>query len=134
MFKVTTEISHDAMRDILITAFESGHYGSLVLVKYGKTVPRENGGALDPKWLYPRYCTDPLNGGSVYVKTKYSEDNKDPKLGGVKIVNKKSLQKGLNILQEKYPHLLAQLVAGEYDVIAPDALLQCAVFDDLIYA
>lgn len=120
-----TLISDEDMRDIVVCGFESGSYGSLIIENhFGCLTP--------PKWAidedgktWPRYSWMWSDGGTN-VEDKYGD-------GESGVISRESLTAGLEVLREKYPHLLAQLVSGNYDVIAADALLQAAAFGDVIY-
>lgn len=124
-FNVKSAITDEAMGDIVTTGFESGGYGSVAIDKFvilGDKKPTP------PKWAdYPecRHCWWWAD-GEIRVADNHGDDTTG-------VISRATLQKGLDILAEKYPHLLADLVSGSYDVIPADALLQCAAFGDLIY-
>ncbi len=122
-FKATKVITDEAMSDIVTTGLEAGSYSSIRLVCYSGPPDAA------PAWAeYPdvRYTWAWAVEGGIAVKDNYG----DKEFGHV---CRETLQKGLEVLAEKYPHLLAQLVSGSYDVIAADALLQAAAFGDVIY-
>lgn len=53
--------------------------------------------------------------------------------GSEQILNKKVLDRGVDILLQRYPRYFRELVTGEWDVEAADALLQCSLFGDIVY-
>lgn len=123
-FKAVTTISDSDMADIVTTGFESGSYGSVCIAGYQSTKNR----TVAPKWAdYPDIRhTWWWAVGDIRVVDKYGDDESG-------LINRTTLQTGFALLQSKWPHLAAQLTSGDYDVIAADALLQCAAFGDLIY-
>jgi hypothetical protein len=128
-FKAVTVIDDAAMRDIVTTGFESGSYGSVRIVRFANA----EGGVGGPKPTPPPWADYPearhswwWADGSIEVDDCHGDGEKG-------IINRATLQSGLELLQAKWPHLVAQLVSGDYDVLAADALLQCAAFGDLIY-
>jgi hypothetical protein len=123
-FDIKAALSDKDMGDIVTTGFESGSYGSVLIKAYSKP----SGLVVVPEWAdYPdaRHCWW-WAVGSITVVDRYGDGKKG-------LISRKSLQRGLAHLGEKYPHLLAQLVSGDYDVIPADALLQAAAFGEVIY-
>lgn len=121
-FTVPTLISDEAMRDIVTTGFESGGYGSLKICKFDGPTKAPAGWEDDQDYRHTWQWAN----GNIRVIDRYG----DKKQG---TINRRTLKRGLRVLQEKYPHLLAALVSGQYDVIPADALLQAAAFGDVIY-
>lgn len=121
-FTVPSLLSDGDMADILTTAIESGGYGSVI--------------AHRPKNLAELACPADIERtpwyGWVPLVSHYTVVDKygDKEQGRI---SRRTLQRGLNILAKKYPHLLAQLVSGNYDVIAADALVQASAFGEVIY-
>jgi hypothetical protein len=48
-------------------------------------------------------------------------------------VNAADTKRGLETLAAKYPHISAQILAGEYDAADADCFLQCVIHKDIIY-
>jgi hypothetical protein len=123
-FTVKTTIGDRAMADILITAIESGGYGSVVAKRPTAVAAMEPPEALVEE---PWYGWLPLVKGGYYTVFDKYDDGKSGR------IDRYTLQRGLEVLQEKYPKLYSDLVNESYDVIAADALLQAAAFGDVIY-
>lgn len=49
------------------------------------------------------------------------------------LLTRKGIQKGLNILAEKYPWHFAAILSGDDDAETSDAFFQCALLGDIIY-
>jgi hypothetical protein len=102
-FDIKAALSDEDMRDIVTTGFESGSYGSLVIIEIA--CPPD----LPAGWeeARPYKHTWAWAGGRLAVTDRYGDDEYGE-------ITRESLQRGLQILGEKYPHLLAQLVSGNY--------------------
>ncbi len=131
-FDVKSVLTNEDMRDIVTCGFESGGYGSVRIVDY--VIPswaKKPEWAVDesedehPGFAWPRYGWV-WAVGAIQVEDKYGDRERG-------VISGHTLQAGLQLLQQKWPHLAAQLLSGDYDVIAADALLQCAAFGDIIY-
>jgi hypothetical protein len=124
-FKVGAVISDRDMSDIVTTGFESGGYGSLRIDKFvilGGKKPTPPEWADYPEARHSWWWAD--------AEIRVCDAHGDGETG---IINRATLQSGLELLQSKWPHLAAALMSGDYDVIPADALLQCAAFGDFIY-
>lgn len=82
---------------------------------------------LREKQLYIYGHQVPFIGGSVVIKELDGYDHSP------KPLNRENLEKGLNIMYEKYKRHFYDLVNEGDDAITSDVLLQCAVFGEVIY-
>jgi hypothetical protein len=71
----------------------------------------------------------PLNpGGELLIVDELSDDD------GVLTLDGNALQRGLNILAEKYPMHLSAILAEKDDSGTGDAFLQCCLLGDVLYS
>lgn len=127
-FSVKATITDEDMRDLVTCGFESGCYGSLVIVDF----VYEAGSR--PAWAddlfssgkpWPRYSWV-WAVGEIAVEDKYGDGEKG-------VLTRETLQRGLQLLQDKYPKLYSRLVNDGGDALDADALLQAAAFGEVIY-
>jgi hypothetical protein len=73
-----------------------------------------------------------LDGKDVVIEDQEGSDEK----GNAKtcILNLKKVKRGITILAKKYFHHLNDIKNGNTDMYTGDALLQCALFGDIIYS
>lgn len=142
--KVTIEFTDEQIRDLIITGFESGTYGSFIIEDYD--APE---GPLDPEtgWpheKYPGYAWWALEEGTavlVYDKYEYTEWEYDMRRGEATEDDKPPLlrldraacERGLQLLSDKAPYLFNTVREENYDVFGGDGFLQCALLGDVIY-
>lgn len=69
---------------------------------------------------------DPTNGGYLEVVDAFGE-------GVTGRIRRWELQRGLNILAERHPRLLGELISGRWDSSSADALVQAAAFGEVLY-
>ena len=120
-YKVTTELSNRKIADQIITAFEGGitYWATDAILKNPK-----DSGAVSP-W----YDDEELYGAPFEIEITETEEADSAK----HILTQQKLQTGLNVLAEKYPHHLTAIVEETGDAWTADALIQCALFGDIIY-
>jgi hypothetical protein len=88
---------------------------------------------------YDLGCTDPvmqmLGGGAPIEVIDYEDDTvKDPEDGKHHKLTLAKIKKGLQILAKKYPDHYADIVGENDDMYTGDALVQCALFGNIIYS
>lgn len=66
-----------------------------------------------------------LNGGELYI-LDVEEDERHT-------ITLDDIIKGFKIVRDKYPHFYKDIMEENYDLIGADAVIQCAVFDELVY-
>jgi hypothetical protein len=116
---VTTTVSDERIKDLLCSAFEGG-------INYW--VGHVDITNRPPKAEY--YHESPVYGGELTLHVEESET-----VPGKEIVklNRAALEKGLQIMQEKYPQHWADFIKENDDAITADVFVQCCVFGDIIY-
>lgn len=112
-------ISGDRLNSMLVSAFEGGsnYWAKSIEIVTPPTKPCKFGSDI------------PFFGGALKVIPFEYDVDADK----IKLVTMDTLREGLAILSEKYPHHAADIVNDNPDAGTGDALLQCAIFGDLIY-
>jgi len=127
--KASVSLKAEYIRDILINLVETG--GEWVdYYRKPKMTPaiRAKIKAFDPKEEYSDLYNMPFCGGSIEIGWGAEEDDKQRCFVGLD-----ELKKGLQILADKYPHHMADLLHENDDILTADALFQCACMGELVY-
>jgi hypothetical protein len=87
-------------------------------------------------WKFPegsdgtvyRHVQWPLSvGGRLFVTNKFDDEGEDG------FLDRESIQKGLQVMAERYPKHFADFIAENDDGDTGDVFLQCAVLGQLVY-
>lgn len=126
-FKVTTEVQSKVIANMMVTCIETNACSWLENVQLDSTpVGREE---FDFNW----YATAKLYEKNFqFTVTCENHEGDDPEYLTVEVTPEK-MQAGLNVLVEKYPHHIADMLAENDDAETADAFLQCVVYGDIIY-
>jgi hypothetical protein len=100
--------------ELIINALESADIG------YWANVPRGTDHAK-------------LLSGAATALVYESEGSHDGKGDGLHELTSDKVRAGLQVLASKYPHHFADIVGDNSDCITCDALVQCALFGEIIY-
>lgn len=124
---VPVEVGMDMIENLLVSAFEGGYSPWILEIATPTQYNREasiifygDPGFYKANWEIRLRVEDPE--GSEY----------DPK-GIRKTINLEAVKRGLITLATKYPHHWANIMADNTDALTGDALVQCCVFDEIIY-
>ena len=115
-FQVLMEISDERVKDLLCCGLESGDYGSFEIVEYSEGAD---------VWEFP-HLDLPFNNGAVYLRDRYEG-------GEVLKLDRAALEHGFNILNDKYPRIMADFLKDNEDALTGDAFLQCALLGEVVY-
>lgn len=131
--KTTLKLSAKAIGYIFCGAFEGGSNYWLQSAELGKSEIRP-----DPKRNLVWYGHDEIYEGKFSFKVGYDDPDEDEGEGnGRKTLNyPEDVQKGLQIMAEKYAHHFCELADeenGNPDAITYDVAMQCIVLGDVIY-
>ena len=75
----------------------------------------------------PNYISAPFSkGGGVGF-----EDEEEP--GEEMVLTREKMEKGLQIMSEKYPQHFSDFIRENEDAITGDVFLQCALLGDIVY-
>ena len=122
--KIEMEISDKRIADLLVTGLEGGYMAPLCITKI---YPGHGDG--DP-WsgdYTPDYIRAPFSkGGGVGF-----EDEEEP--GEEMVLTREKMEKGLQIMSEKYPQHFSDFIRENEDAITGDVFLQCALLGDIVY-
>jgi len=115
----------------LCSAFDGGSTYWATRVEVISTTPAEGTGVSvhpDPFANVSAYLVPFLGGAlKVHLRPSHDPDLKPRQLDLTAILD------GVRILCEKYPHHFIDLIRDGGDAITGDALLQCAIFGDLLF-
>jgi hypothetical protein len=120
-FTVSKTIETQAVADLLCCAFEGGsNYWANVVLRHNPTTWEflDDG---EHKYIH----TVPLNPGGFLIFQE--PDGKQYSL------DQGTIQKGLQIMAEKYPEHFADFVAENADADTGDVFLQCCLFGEVVY-
>lgn len=128
--KMNKIFTNDQIAGILCTAFEGGmvdQWAQVVGFKKPEVkanFDKKDGSSID--WHDYRLYSYPLgSGGKVTVLDTY--ENKKY------ILNRASIQKGLQVMAEKFPRHFNDFVTENDDAITGDVFLQCCLLEDVVY-
>ena len=126
--KLTVQLTYDilfsTLSSLLCSAVESGGISYWASVKRGKKPKYYNNTPEDKDYYYRSY---PLNEGGSIIVIDHEEDGKEHTLDLPKIIE------GLQVMGSQYPHHLKNILAETEDATTADALVQCAIFGEVIY-
>jgi hypothetical protein len=132
---VQTKVTDERIRDLLVGALEGGSDYWIVNVKY--KLPKglsvcdfKEGGkfALDlyynPSQLIPFH-----EGCSLLISVDMNEDGKLKR----HVLNREAMEKGVQLMSEKYPRHYADLINENDDSDTSDVFLQLALFGEIVF-
>lgn len=133
IMELTISIDDQKLTDALSSAFEAG---SLYWYNVWKQEGRADGTDYPD---HPAYVIMSPHGAVWIEHTDGDGDysrNVEPPSGKKQLdpVTRQSVQRGIAVLAEKYPWHLADIISDKGDMNTGDALLQCALFGDVIYS
>lgn len=123
--KITQKVSEEAILDQLVSAFEGGsNYWYLVNSVEGITdeIRANKNLATVEKWWEAI-----KNGGKVVI---HDAEEPEDHLGDLTM---ESIQEGLQILAEKYPEIVSDIVEGTGDAETGDVFLQVCVMKEIVF-
>lgn len=120
-FPVSYNVPLQRVKDLVCTGMESGSYGSFQIVGYDPVDIGEH-----PQCAY-RHIDTPFLNGAILMQDKYGDEPTVYRL------TLDALKRGLTIMGEKYPHLMADFINENEDVITGDAFIQCALLGEIVY-
>lgn len=131
-FKTSISIDSNRIADLIITALEGGS-------NYWYSIDKKKSKAPSPDklWQFPEgdslrdtlyfHVQWPLSeGGSVHIYDNETGDYRGD-------LNLESLQKGLDVMQDKYPKHMADFLSEHEDGDTADVFLQCCLFGEVIF-
>ncbi|KOX53843.1 hypothetical protein ADL19_14815 [Streptomyces purpurogeneiscleroticus] len=127
-FKVETPIKAELIADMVIGAFEGGI--TYWCAKARPVEPCEDCVTYEDKC--PWYARTSLYEGDFKIRLQQHEEHK-PGAGVDVFMTVESVQKGLNLMAEKYPEHFSNMVSGNWDAETADVFVQLCVFGDIIY-
>jgi hypothetical protein len=123
--KTTASVSRMNVAYLLCSAFEGGSNYWCSITKFVE--PKSFEFRFDEGRIY-RHYDFPLNdGGAVYIGD--CEDlEQNPKR-----LDLQSIEKGLQVMAEKYPHHWQDLMNDNDDATTGDVFLQCCLFGEIVF-
>lgn len=121
-------ITDRQLADLLCSALEGGsnYWIERVDVHEGKGDGKPWGTEYTPSYMSAPFSTN----GFITIRVSDEDDDQSHQM---KRLNRPAMNKGLQILLEKYPHHYADFLAENHDSITADAFLQCALFGEIIF-
>lgn len=133
--EIKIDVPDESIASQICSGLESGDLATFGIIP-NEYIPPTKGVEwkfrFDKKHLYP-HIDYPMNeGGSValFLRTEAPESEEGKK---VYRLDRVALQKGLLILQQKYPHHFAAILSEEGDAMTGDSFLQCCLLGDIVY-
>ena len=127
MFKATIEVPVQKVQDNLCSAFEGGSNYWYTITEFVKPTSMPHRSDEEGKVVY-KHLDYPVNpGGALMIG-----DAEDPARKPVRL-DVAAIQKGLDVMAEKFPRHFSNMMDENGDAITGDVLLQCCVFGDVIY-
>jgi hypothetical protein len=135
-FIVKHTITDDSIRNLLINAFEGGSnywymierydYGSLGPEDFKQGGPHFN----DEYERMDHYLLPFVPGTGLVISNRQAEEPEDVTEYRL---DRAAIQKGLEVMKEKFPHHWRDFIGEDDDAITADVFLQCALMGDVIY-
>lgn len=133
--KVVQEITHQRISDLLIGAFEGGSDYWMAGYQVVKNVAKKDyerlGNSVGVEGAINRYSFLPLLPDNGLIIKLQDPHDVDPEK--IAVLNLESIQKGLQVLADKYPHHLRDIISENDDANTADCLVQAAIFGELVY-
>jgi len=133
MSQVITRVSDEHLRNLLCCALEGGSNYWYTIVQY--IFPKgtqysdfqENGKhALDEYWHPTELIPFVDDCGMVFA-------DEDAAFKPV-LLNREALEKGVQVMSDKYPAHFSNLMSGNEDAETGDVFLQCCLFGEIIFS
>ncbi len=131
---ITKKISYERLSSILVGYFEGNPSANDTMIKYTTVEPLNWEGLKETRtngkvWFY---CYPFNEGGAIILheRENWTESDKPPRQLRLDIT---TIVRGLRILEEKYPHHLEAIVEGNDDCWTSSALVECALYGDIIF-
>jgi hypothetical protein len=125
-FTVTATVSDEDVASMLCSAFEGGSNYWYRIEKFFKTkAPLSY--RTDPDIIY-RHIDYPMSQGCYLLISSYEEPKRKHER-----LDRAAIQRGLDLMAEKYPHHYENVIGENADAETGDVLLQLALYGDIIY-
>lgn len=120
---VKVDVSDQRIQDLLCNALEGGsnYWYTIKAVNFPKGQTKESLG------IEFTHIELPFKGGSLTIGDQESAAMPD------KVLDRKAIDKGLEVMANKYPRHFADLLAENDDAETGDVFLQCCCFGEAIY-
>lgn len=124
MFEVKIKITNDQVAGLLCSAMDLGaiNYWACLTKLTKPKKPAEFTGDWND---YKRYSYPLGQGGSIEIEDVHTKK--------VYTLNRKAIQEGLQLMQEKYPQHFSNLLSQDDDSETGDVFMQLCLFGDVIY-
>jgi hypothetical protein len=126
-FTVKTTISAEKIADQVVSAFEGG-----ITYWAAKARPVPEVDAMDDGERDPWYARPKLYEGDFKIRIVQHEEH-TAGAGTDVFMTPESVQKGLDLMAEKYPEHFNDMVTENGDAITADVFIQCCALGELVY-
>lgn len=121
--KVTASVSDERIQDLLTSALEGGSNYWYIIKKYNYP-PGQTRQSLGIQFPHTEL---PFKGGSLLIGDIEGDKEYD------KILDRSAIQKGLQLMAEKYPKHYADFLSKNDDAATGDVFLQLALFGEVVF-
>lgn len=136
MATLTVKLTDNEMRGLLCSALEGGSNYWYMIERHrlaeGVTYAdfRKDGRFVEPEYWHPAQLI-PFHEGCATVYTVTEDNAEQPRKKH--ILDRKAMERGTQIMAEKYPRHFAAVLAEDADADTGDVWLQCCLFGEVIY-
>ena len=130
--KTVVDISVHRLQGLLVGAFEQGYSWHCIqglVIPEGHTKEEYRWKDTTGHWS-PVYCLPFVDGGGVKIGEDTEDDGTYPV---THILNKEKIEKGLQLMADKYPYHFSHIVNEGDDANTSDVFLQCCLLGELVY-
>lgn len=127
------------LRCLLVSAFEGGsnYWYMIERAEFPEGVTEEDfcegGRFTDPKNYFHPTQLIPFHPGCALIITDSEASKGDDNYKKEFRLDRPALEKGIQVMAEKYPHHFKSVMEENTDAITGDVYLQCCLFGDAIY-
>lgn len=132
--QTTVSITDEKIKNLLCCAFEGGsnYWYHIVDEVYADGLSHKDfalGGKFQAAdcYFHPSEIIPTVEGCALLIKDQFG-DIKEPKR-----LDREALQRGLEVVRDKYPHVFADIVNESEDASTGDVFLQCCLFGEAVY-
>lgn len=135
MAKVKTNVSDETLRGLLCCALEGGsnywymHTRSEFPAGVDYADFDDGGRFAIPEWTWP-YVIPFTEGCALIITTEAAGDEGDKT---ERRLDRAALERGIQIMAEKYPRHFASVQSEDYDAETGDVFLQCCLLGEIVY-
>jgi hypothetical protein len=133
-FEAKVQITKERVADLLVGALEGGSNYWYQITKFIEPPGELWVSEFDKKHLWHgepyRHIAYPMTEGGALVIKDIENDDENAETYRLDLI---ALQKGVQVMSEKYPHHFSDFVNQNDDAETSDVFLQCCLFGEIVY-